>query len=139
MAQTKSPTAKSVLTEDDLREIALVRKYGAPDVYINADEAGWHPWVNGLMIKPYRYETKSGSFAFVLWAPKAAVLGKHRHRGGGHSSHPPGRMGILRIQLERAQRRLCSRKPGHDSHLENGRRRAGGVHRERIDRILQRR
>jgi len=81
MTGSKAGAAISVLTEGDLREIALVRQYGAPDVYINADEACWHPWVNGLMIKPRRYETKSGSFVFVLGAPKAAVLGKHRHRG----------------------------------------------------------
>src|SRR5580692_8056590 len=81
MRDSKANAAISVLTEHDFREIALVKQYGAPDVYINAEEAGWHPWVNGLMIKPYRYETKSGSFVFVLWAPKAAVLGKHRHRG----------------------------------------------------------
>jgi len=77
----QSAPSVSVLTEDDLREIQHVRKYGAPDVYINADEAGWHPWVNGLMIKPYRYETMNGTSVFVLWAPKATVLGKHRHRG----------------------------------------------------------
>lgn len=81
MAIPNLTAGTSVLTSDDLREIGLVRQYGAKDVYINADESGWHPWVNGLMIKPYRYETKSGSFVFVLWAPKAAVLGKHRHRG----------------------------------------------------------
>jgi hypothetical protein len=81
MTNKEADSTTSVLTEDDLREIALVKHYGAPDVYINAGEAGWHPWVNGLMIKPYRYETKSGSFVFVLWAPRAAVLGKHRHRG----------------------------------------------------------
>ena len=78
-AQSKTPV--SVLTEDDLRELGLVKQYGVVDVYINGEEAGWHPWVNGLMIKPYRYETKNGSWVFVLWAPKASVLGKHRHRG----------------------------------------------------------
>jgi len=81
MANSETAVATSLLSEQDLREIGLVRKYGAPDVYINGEEAGWHPWVNGLMIKPYRYETKNGSWVFVLWAPKAAILGKHRHRG----------------------------------------------------------
>ncbi len=81
MTSLQQTTPLSVLTEDDLREIDLVKKYGAVDVYINAEEAGWHPWVKGLMIKPYRYETKSGLLVFVLWAPKATVLGKHRHRG----------------------------------------------------------
>jgi 2,4'-dihydroxyacetophenone dioxygenase len=77
--QSKMPV--SVLTEDDLRELGLVKQYGATEVYINAEEAGWHPWINGLMIKPYRYETKNGQSVFVLWAPQAAVLGEHRHRG----------------------------------------------------------
>jgi hypothetical protein len=81
MTSSQAQQAASVLTEDDLREIEHVKRYGAPDVYINGEAAGWHPWVNGLMIKPYRYETKFGQFVFVLWAPKAAVLGKHRHRG----------------------------------------------------------
>src|SRR5262249_61958629 len=76
-----SQTPPSVLTDDDRREMELVKRYGATDVYINGEQAGWHPWVNGLKIKPYRYETKFGQFVFVLWAPKAAVLGKHRHRG----------------------------------------------------------
>jgi 2,4'-dihydroxyacetophenone dioxygenase len=81
MAKPQQTTAVSVLSEDDLREMKLVKRYGAPDVYINGDEAGWHPWVNGLMIKPYRYETMNGLWVFTLWAPKAATLGKHRHRG----------------------------------------------------------
>jgi hypothetical protein len=77
----KSNAPVSVLTEDDLREMKLVKKYGATDVYINGEQAGWHPWVNGLFIKPYRYETKGGLSVFMLWAPKASALGKHRHRG----------------------------------------------------------
>lgn len=81
MANLEQKEAPSVLTEDDLREMKLVKRFGAVDVYINGEEAGWHPWMNGLMIKPYRYETKSGLSVFTLWAPKATVLGKHRHRG----------------------------------------------------------
>src|SRR5262249_40059239 len=81
MTNVSLQTTASVLTENDRREIGLVKTYGAPDVYINGEEAGWHPWVNGLMIKPYRYETKYGLTVFVLWAPKATFLGKHRHRG----------------------------------------------------------
>ena len=81
MAKSETRTATSVLTEDDLREMDHVRQYGAQDVYINGEGAGWHPWVNGLMIKPYRYETKGGLSVFNLWAPKATLLGKQRHRG----------------------------------------------------------
>ena len=81
MATLQATGPTSVLTELDRREMDLVRKYGATDVYINGEEAGWHPWVNGLMLKPYRFDTKTGMSVFVLWAPEAAVLGKHRHRG----------------------------------------------------------
>src|SRR5262245_30672803 len=81
MSNSQLKTPVSVLTEGDLRELELVKQYGATDVHINAEEVGWHPWVNGLMIKPYRYETKNGQSVFVLWAPQATVLGKHRHRG----------------------------------------------------------
>jgi quercetin dioxygenase-like cupin family protein len=82
VTNSQAKTILSVLTEDDLREMRLVKQYGATDVYISAEEAGWHPWVNGLSIKPYRYETKNGLSVFTLWAPEATFLGKHRHRGG---------------------------------------------------------
>jgi hypothetical protein len=37
MTRSQSQLPASVLTEDDLREIELVKRYGAPDVDINGE------------------------------------------------------------------------------------------------------
>ncbi|BFZ60249.1 hypothetical protein YB2330_001278 [Saitoella coloradoensis] len=75
-------SSESKLSPLDRAEMALVDAHGAPDVYVNGKtDTCWHPWVGDLLVKPLRYEPKSGDFVIVLRAPNDTVLGKHRHRG----------------------------------------------------------
>lgn len=73
---------ESILTDKDREDLAFVDKYSSPDVYINAaKDSLWHPWVGTLELKPFRFETRSGTFVISLRTPVDCWLGKHRHRG----------------------------------------------------------
>lgn len=71
----------SKLTSLEKSQLHLADDYSSSDVYINGEsDTLWHPWVNNLIIKPLRFETRTGTFAIVLRAKEDTWLGKHRHR-----------------------------------------------------------
>lgn len=73
---------ESKLTPLERSELALADKYSSPDVYISGErDTCWHPWQANLVLKPLRFETRTGTFVVVLRSLEDTWLGKHRHRG----------------------------------------------------------
>lgn len=89
-AATKSQLASGRVEEpavdrvkaNELVELDIANRLGAPDVYVDSEEEScWYHWVGDLWVKPLRFNNRNGEFVIKLRSDVFTELGKHRHRG----------------------------------------------------------
>ena len=68
--------------QNELNELDLADKFGAPDVYIDGEkDTCWYHWTGSIYVKILRIENRKGCYVIKLRTEPHAELGKHRHRG----------------------------------------------------------
>ena len=68
--------------QNELRELEIADRLGAPDVYIDSqNDTEWYHWVGSIYVKIMRIENRTGTYVIALKTEPHAELGKHRHRG----------------------------------------------------------